>query len=302
MAYRTIEVTPLTPTIGALVSGVALNGPLPSDAFEEIKAALYRHHVIFFRDQPLTKQDMHRLGSAFGPLSAHEFMEADGDYPEVHVTSHTGSGPNANARWHTDVTFRREPSCVHLLRPLELPASGGDTLWCSTAAAFDALPDPMKTLLLSLRAEHDLPYHMRRMWSGVRPWDNAREVKQIEQNPAVVHPAVITHPVTGRLMLFVNHNWTKKFLDVDLDLSDQLLKMCLDWVKKPEFQVRFRWERDSLAIWDNFATQHLAVTDYAPAYRAMQRVTAGSARPMLDMNLVPEHLRPPTGAGRAAAE
>ena len=302
MTNRHIEVTPLTPTIGAVVSGVALNEPQSSDVHDEIKAALYRHHVIFFRNQPMTAESFYRLGSQFGALSRHEFMQPDEDIPEVHVTSHEGAGPSANARWHCDVTYRREPSCVHLLRPLTLPDAGGDTLWCSTGAAFDALPDAMKTMLLSLRAEHDLPYHMRRFWSGVRTWDNAREFRQIDENPAAIHPAVITHPVTGRLTLFVNANWTKKFLDMELDLSDQLLRMCLEWVKKPEFQCRFHWEQDSLGIWDNFATQHLAVADYAPAYRAMQRVTAGSARPALDMNLVPEHLRPRVPAAKVAAE
>ena len=174
------------------------------------------------------------------------------------------------------------------------------------AAAFDALPDPIKTKLLALKADHDLLHHQRRIdfyrrveegriggQSDADSGGNAHEFRLIEQNPIVTHPAVINHPVTGRLTLFVNSIWTKKFFGIHLDLSDALLGMLFEWVKKPKFLVRFRWETDSLVIWDNFATQHYAVFDYAPNYRGMHRMTAGSVEPRLAMATVPAHLRPP---------
>ncbi len=231
-------------------------------------------------------------------------------HPDVHITDHEGDGPSGNAHWHTDVTFRKRPNLVTILQPVELlPKLGGDTLWCSTAAAFAALPAPMKTMLFGLSAEHEMPFHMRLLWSGQRGADggpdaaNEAEFKQIRENLIIVHPAVINHPVTGRLALFVNSNWTKKFTDMDLDMRDHLLAALFDWVKRPDFQVRFQWEMDSVGIFDNFTTQHYTVVDYAPAYRATQRVIAGSAEPALDLSTVAEGLRLPDWASaRQAAE
>ena len=130
-----------------------------------------------------------------------------------------------------------------------------------------------------------------------------RNLSRSGENPIIVHPAVINHPVTGRLTLYVNSNWTKKFIDMDLDMSDHLLAALFDWVKRPDFQVRFQWKMGSIGIFDNFATQHYAVVDYAPEYRAMQRVIAGNAEPTLDLSTVAEGLRPPDWASvRQAAE
>ncbi|MFP6734271.1 MAG: TauD/TfdA family dioxygenase [Rhodospirillales bacterium] len=309
MDYRHIKVEPLTPVVGAMISGVDLGNLSSEDMIDEISSALWQFHVLFFRDQEMSPEAQSRLGKMFGEVTPHEFMRPLDDHPNVHITDHEGHGPSGNAHWHTDVTFRKRPNLVTILQPIELPKSGGDTLWCSTGAAFDALPAPMKTMLLSLSAEHDMPFHMRRLWSCLRSADggpdaaNEAEFKQIRENPIVVHPAVINHPVTGRLTLYVNSNWTKKFIDMDLDMSDHLLAALFDWVKRPDFQVRFQWKMGSIGIFDNFATQHYAVVDYAPEYRAMQRVIAGNAEPTLDLSTVAEGLRPPDWASvRQAAE
>ena len=231
-----------------MVSGIDLGNLSSDDAFDEISSALWQHHVLFFQDQLLPPEAQSRLGNRFGEMTPHEFMGPLNDHPDVHITDHEGHGPSGNAHWHTDVTFRKRPNLVTILQPIELPKTGGDTLWCSTGAAFDALPAPIKTMLLSLSAEHDVPFHMRRLWSGQRNADggpdaaNEADFNQIRENPIVVHPAVINHPVTGRLTLYVNSNWTKNFVDMDLDMSDHLLAALFDWVKRPDFQVRFQWK------------------------------------------------------------
>ncbi len=313
MSYAHISVEPVTPTIGATVSNVDLNAVRSEAVYEEIRQALWQYHVLFFRNQPIEPEAYIRLGSQFGELEQHEFFPHIEGFPQIQTIAHEGYEQPETDRWHTDVTFRARPSSVNLLRAVKLPPAGGDTLWSSTAAAFDALPDPLKTMLLGLRADHDLPHHQRRIdfyrrvqegriggQSMMNSMANEHEFRLIEQNPVVTHPAVINHPVTGRLTLFVNSIWTKKFFGIHLDLSDALLGMLFEWVKKPEFLVRFRWEQDSMVIWDNFATQHYAVFDYAPNYRGMQRMTAGSAEPCLDLATVPARLRPPAAPAGAA--
>lgn len=302
MDYQHIQVSPLTPTIGAMVEGVDLNDVKSDDVFAEIEHAVWHHHVIFFRDQPLTTEAHLALAGRFGEVTGHEFMDTDHASTAVQRIEHSGYAINPTARWHTDVSFRERPMLVAVLRAVELPPAGGDTVWCSTGAAFDALPDPMKTMLLGLDAEHDFAWQRRLKWTGEIPDDLERWLREIKETPYVVHPSVITHPVTGRLTLFINSNWTKKFVGVDLDLSASLIAMLWEWVKRPEFQVRFRWEKDSVAIWDNLGTQHAAVVDYEPHFRSMRRVIAGAAKPSLDLDKVPAHLRPPAPAPRSIGQ
>lgn len=305
MSYTHITVEPMTPTIGAMISGVDLNKVRSPAVYEEIKQALWQHHVVFMRAQKVAPAHYLELGRVFGEPEEHEFFPHVDGYPQIQTISHEGHDQPETDRWHADVTFREMPSTVSILRGVTVPR-GGDTMWASMAAAFDALPDVFKTLLLSLKGCHDLPHHMRRIDFYEREARKGREggsgrgdaaleheFQMIRDNPVSVHPAVINHPVTRRLTLFVNAIWTGRFDGIHLDLSDGLLAMMREWVKKPEFMVRFRWEQDSIAIWDNLATQHYAVFDYAPHFRAMHRMTAGSAKPELDLASVPAHIRPP---------
>jgi taurine dioxygenase len=307
MSFRHIEVTPATPTIGAYISGVDLNSIRSEDVYEEIKAALWQHAVVFFRGQKMTPDAYLKLGSRFGDMEEHEFFPHIPGHPQIQLISHEGTDNPETDRWHTDVTFRKRPNMVSILRITDLPPSGGDTMWASTAAAFEALGPELQQMLMSLKAEHDLPFHFRRINAVQRLMERQRlaqskkggmvssmmsakeldlaladrECKLIQDNPSVEHPAVITHPINGRNLLFINTIWTKRFLGIHLDLSDALLRMLGEWIKKPEFMVRFRWEQDSVAMWDNCQTQHYAVFDYAPHYRAGERVTCGSFEPKL---------------------
>ena len=311
MSYSHITVEPITPTIGAMISGIDLNNVRSPAVYEEIKQALWKHHVVFLRAQKVEPAHYLELGRAFGEIEEHEFFPHLEGFPQIQTISHQGYDVPETDRWHADVTFRERPSTVSILRGVDLP-QGGDTMWASMSAAFDALPDMFKTLLLSLKGHHDLPHHMRRIdyfrrvaeegyhaGSMMSTMAQDHEFQMIKDNPVSIHPAVINHPVTRKLTLFVNSIWTSKFDEIHMDLSDCMLAMLREWVKKPEFMVRFRWEPDSIAIWDNLATQHYAVFDYAPNYRAMHRMTAGSAKPELDMSTVPEHLRPPSAEAAA---
>lgn len=309
MKFRHIQVEPLTPTIGAMISGVDLNNTRSEDVYEEIKQALWQHGVVFFRKQPLKPESYIRLGSKFGEMEQHEFFPHIEGHPQIQLISHQGHEAPETDRWHADVTFRKKPNMVSILRITDLPPAGGDTMWASAAAAYDALGPGLQALLEGLQAEHDLPFHFRRinavqrlmarqalakqksggaMMNSMMSADEMnsalanQECKLINDNPSVVHPAVITHPHNGRNLLFVNSIWTKRLLGIHMDLSEALLNMLYEWMKKPEFMVRFRWEENSLAMWDNCQTQHYAVFDYAPHYRAGQRVTCGSFTPALN--------------------
>lgn len=320
MQYRHIHVEAATPAIGATISGVDLNNVKGEDVYEEIRHALWTHGVVFFRKQPLTPEAHIRLARQFGELETHEFFPHVKGHPEIQLIANQGNESPETDRWHTDVTFRKKPSLICVLRITELPPMGGDTMWASMPAAFDALGAPMQNLLMGLQAEHDMPFHFRRinayeklakreavsakaqgagsMMNTLGSADELnqamadRECKMIKDNPAATHPVVIAHPVTGRKLLFVNSIWTKRLLGIHMDLSESLLNMLYEWVKKPEFMVRFRWEKDSVVLWDNSQTQHYAVFDYAPHYRAGQRVTAGSFLPSQAQ---------PTGAMSASA-
>ena len=231
------------------------------------------------------------------------------DHPEIQLIAHEGKEKPETDRWHADTTFRPKPNLVSILRLTELPPQGGDTMWMSASAAFEALEPQLQQMLLGLQAEHDLPWQFRssnayeklirkqllakaRQTQGAEstPMPGAEalramaqqiEHKMIDDNPPVLHPAVITHPYNGRKVLYVNSIWSKCLQGLHEDLSDGLLHTLCEWVKKPEFMVRFKWEPDSLVIWDNCGTQHYAVFDYAPHYRAGQRVTCGSFTPTL---------------------
>ena len=309
MAFRHIEVTPATPTIGAYISGIDLNAVKSEDVYEEIRLALWQNSVIFFRDQKVEPESYMKLGSKFGEMEQHEFFPHIPGYPAIQLISHEGNDQPETDRWHTDVTFRKRPNMVSILRITDLPPTGGDTMWASMAAAYEALGPDLKAMLQNLQAEHDMPFHFRRINAIQRLMErqklaNAqkgggamvnsmmsasemdaaladRECKLIQDNPSVVHPAVITHPHNGRNLLFVNSIWTKRFMGMHMDLSDALLRMLFEWVKKPEFMVRFKWEPNSIAMWDNCQTQHYAVFDYAPHYRAGERITCGSFEPKL---------------------
>ena len=273
----TITVTPLTPTIGAELSGVDLTQELDEATITEIREALLAHLVIFFRDQPMQPTDHVRFARAFGEISLPAFRPKASLSPEVVVLDQTNPRGEGADRWHTDNTYMVEPPMGSVLRGVQIPPAGGDTCFASMYAAYDDLSPRMQATLEGLNAVHDIvPMLQKSVERGLIEAD-LEEMRQAW--PSVEHPVVCTHPETGRKLLYVNANWTTRLCGMEPDERDSLLRFLLHHVGSPQFQCRFRWTTNAVAFWDNRAVQHFAVADYTER-RVMHRVTvAAEGRP-----------------------
>jgi taurine dioxygenase len=262
-----IRVEPIAGVLGAEVSGVELSKPLDQDTVDEIRAAWREHQVLFFRDQPLSVDEHKAFARRFGELHIHPVLQqmADQGHPEIVVLESDARRPVVADRWHSDVTFEREPPLGSILRAVEVPAAGGDTMWASMTAAYDALSAPMKAALAPLRAVHTGAGFRKRASEGQR--------QALAQNETTTHPVIRTHPETGRKAIFVNSAFTKSIEGMKPAESRALLGFLFEHVASPEFSCRFRWRKNSIAMWDNRCTQHRVVSDNLTAYRRMERVT-----------------------------
>ena len=279
-----MRVQPLVPAIGAQVADVDLAG-LNDAQFTEIHAALMTHHVIFFRHQQLTHAQLLAFARRWGtpqPATESSFGKLEG-YPEIDVLDYDATRPPyvTKEMWHTDFTGRERPTMGSVLYALEVPPSGGDTIWVSLAAAYDALSDHMKQYLAGLQAEHRT---LKAFGDDIRShlWQDEAGQKRFEQIKAlapVSHPVVRTHPVSGRRALFVNEGYTTRLLGVDRKESDAVLNYLFDHLRTPEFQLRHHWHKGDLVVWDNRITQHYAVADYRER-RLMYRITLQGDKPV----------------------
>ncbi len=272
-SYERIGVEPIAGALGAEVSGVDLRKPLEAGAVAEIRRAWLEHQVLFFRDQPLTVDEHKAFARRFGELHIHPVLQqmADQGHPEIVVLESDARRPYVADAWHSDVTFEREPPLGSILRAVEVPAAGGDTMWASMTAAYDALSEPMKRALDGLHAVHS--------GAGFRRSASAKQLESLVQNETTTHPVVRTHPETGRKAIFVNSIFTKSIEGMRARESAALLDFLFEHVTSPEFTCRFRWRQDSIAMWDNRCTQHRVVADNLPAHRRMERVTLKGDRP-----------------------
>lgn len=267
------RITPLGPAIGALVDGIDLRQPITDAQRDTLRAALLTHHVLFFENQPIDPPTQRDLAARFGPLHVHPIYPHAPGVPEIIVLDTGQQNLPDNDNWHTDVTFIQTPPLGALLSAQLLPPSGGDTLWASGMAAYEALSPRLRTLLDGLTAEHDMlqsfPAHRfaRTPDERVR-WEAAREA-----NPPVIHPVVRTHPESGRRGLFVNEGFTTRIIELAARESAGILRWLFEHLARPEFSVRWRWKTGDLAFWDNRLTLHYATADYLPHRRVMHRAT-----------------------------
>ena len=271
-----MKVEPLGPVLGAEIIGARIAQTIDESTANILRALLLEHKVLFFRDLDLSHEDHLALGRVFGPLEGHPVIAHVPGYPEIlDIRGAEGRVEDAASdrafraldKWHTDVTFRERPSLGAVLRARELPERGGDTLWCNAAAVYEGLPEEIKERIETLWATHDLVHDF-----GDRITPERRTALAAEFPPQH-HPVVRIHPETGAKTLFVNASFTSKIDGLDEADSAELLALLLNCFKIPEYQIRFRWSPDAVAIWDNRATQHYPVADYWPARRRMERVT-----------------------------
>jgi taurine dioxygenase len=267
MQGNSIQIRPVGGSVGAEMTGVDLSEPLPVQARDTIRKTLADRGVVFFRDQSLTPEQHIGLARQFGEINVNRFFaQADG-YPEIALVAkepqHT---KNIGGGWHTDHSYDQSPALGSILYAREVPPIGGDTLFSSMYAAYDALSDGLKQTLGGLRAVHS----SRHVFGVVRD-DRFRNAEAAVQD--AVHPVVITHPDSGQKALYVNPGFTVRIDGWTDDESKPLLEFLYSHAARPEFTCRFVWRNGSVAFWDNRSTWHYALNDYQGERRLMHRIT-----------------------------
>jgi taurine dioxygenase len=262
------EVERIAGALGAEVRGIDLARPLDPATKDALHAAWMEHQVLFFRDQAIDVDAHKAFARNFGELHVHPVLQqmASQGHPEIVVLESDAKRPIVAERWHSDVTFEKCPPMGSVLRAVAVPAAGGDTMWASMYAAWEGLSDAMQRLLSGLTALHD-------GGGFARIAKDEAQRKDLASRQTAVHPVVRTHPVTGRKGIFVNSVFTKHIVGMKPAESEALLRFLYRHVETPDFSCRFRWRKDSLAMWDNRCTQHRVLADALHEYRRMERVT-----------------------------
>ncbi|WP_051081317.1 taurine dioxygenase [Saccharibacter floricola] len=280
-AANALQVTRLSPAIGAVVEGIDLSKPLTPALRDEINALLLTHQVLFFRRQKVSPVQQRDFARNFGSLHRHPIFPVVKDVPEAIVLDTALNDLRDNALWHTDVTFEEKPPKAAVLAARLLPETGGgDTIWASGTAAYEGLSEGMRQRVEHLTAQHDFTRSFPVSRFGNTPEALAKWTETRNAHPPVTHPVVRVHPETGEKGLFVAEGFTTEINDVDFGESQALLSYLFHHATKPEYSVRWRWEEGDIAFWDNRITQHYAVDDYRPARRIMNRVTILGDRPV----------------------
>src|ERR1700751_3396544 len=272
--YATITLDKLTPIIGAEIGEVDLSQPLGNRTFDEIHRALAENLVIFFRDQHLTEEQHLAFGRFFGDLHLHPAAPHAPGHPELMIIHADKDSPRATGEgWHSDVSCDIEPPMGSILYIRQCPPHGGDTLFASMYAAYEALSERMKGYLDGLPALHDGACVYRGLYANYGVADKAAY-------PQAEHPIVRTHPVTGKKALYVNRGFTRYIVGIPRDETDAVLAYLYQHAENPLFQCRFRWSANAIAFWDNRCAQHRAMWDYWPHTRSGTRVTIKGERPV----------------------
>lgn len=271
MGYERISVLPISGAIGAEISGVDLT-MLDDETYAEIHRAFLEHLVIFFHGQTITPEQQITFARRFGEIGYYPFVAGLEAYPEiVEVRKEPDETENFGGVWHSDTTYLKNPPLGAVLYAKKLPAIGGDTLWSNMYLAYDALSQGMKRMLdglngvnSSIKGAAAIGRQARRDGAPKDPLDVQREA---------IHPAVRSHPVTGRKAIFINAGHTTRFEGMSTAESEPILQFLFNHLIRPEFTCRFQWRVGSLAVWDNRCSQHYAMNDYHGNRRIMHRIT-----------------------------
>ncbi|WP_432187343.1 TauD/TfdA dioxygenase family protein [Streptomyces sp. Tue6028] len=271
-AYRLIEISPMTPHFGAVLGGVDLTRPITDDLAEELRRALLEWKVIFFRNQTgFTAGHQLALSGIWGPPEPNPFFAKTGTAGVSRLAKDAKTAGNKNI-WHSDHSFMVNPALGSVLRAVEVPGAGGDTMWADMGAAYDNLSDETKARIEHLTAIHD----WEPSWGALM--NDEQKTAFRRRWPQVEHPVAVRHPRSGRRTLYVNEPFTTRIKGLSDAESRELLDILVLQARIPEYQVRFHWEPDSIAVWDNIATQHYAINDYFPQRRVMERIAIAGVR------------------------
>ena len=286
-----LDIRPLDSALGAEVRGVDLSRDVDAATFTAIERAWNEHSVLLFREQAIDEARHVRFSRLFGDLEIHVLDQyLHPEHPEILIVTNVMDGDrhvgiyDAGRYWHTDLSYMAVPSRGSLLYAIEVPhdATGeplGDTLFASTAAAYDALPGHMKRHIEPLKAEFSLANRHAKLVADGDPEAALSETHQ-DKAPPVIHKVVRIHPITGRRSIYVNEGQTSSILDLPEDEARDLLEELCTHCTKPEFVYRHRWRAGDLLMWDNIPTQHIAICDYSlPQRRYMHRTTLRGTPP-----------------------
>lgn len=265
--YQSFEATAVTPVLGAELTGIDLSARLSDQQIQDLHDALLQYQVIFFRDQHMSLEQHKNLGRYFGTLHSHPSIPGPEGHPEILILHSDEKEQMAASAWHSDVSCDQVPNLGSILYAKVVPQSGGDTCWASMYAAYDGLSDTMRKFLTGLTGIHESAHVYSKLKGSV------------ENYPTAEHPVIRTHPETGRQGLYVNSIFTTGIKELNKAEERSVLDFLFRHIETPEFHVRFRWQENSVAFWDNRCTQHRATADFFPQTRTMQRVTINGDQP-----------------------
>ena len=248
---REYNLEQITPTIGAEISNIDLSQDLSEEKLDQIYQDLIDYKVIFFRNQEISPKNHIALAKSFGEIEPpHPVYPHVKDFPEIVLLENDANNPPDTDEWHTDVTFKSDPAFASILYSKIIPPSGGDTLWCSLSAIYEALPDDTKKYLETLRAVHDMGSFRNNFIDD----DNEKSAQNVNEGfqkfGNAIHPIVKVHPISKNKLLYINPGFTSQIVGMNMTDSNNLLTYLFNFMNKPEFQVRFQWEDGSVAIWD----------------------------------------------------
>ena len=257
--------------LGATIDEIDLRESLKTKEIDFIKQSLAEYEVIFFRDQDISPEQHKAFALNFGELQSHPVYPTVEGFPEISILENDKDNPSKIEEWHSDMTFRKIPPLGSILLGKIIPKNGGDTLFSSLSAAFEGLPNEIKSSLENMQAIHSFEYGFKE--SLEEPYGRERLKQALIDNPPVEHPVIRTHPITGKKLIYVNSLFTSNIKALNTAESRELLSFLCEHIRKEEYQCRFRWKTNSIAFWDNRSVIHKPDNNYWPQLRRMERIT-----------------------------
>lgn len=275
-----LDIRPMTGSCGVEVLGIDLAAGIDASQVQLIRGLLAERGVVFFRDQVLTPERHKAFATLFGPIVTNPVYDHVPGYPEIMpVVKEAHDKYNIGDTWHSDMSYMDEPPLGSILYAREVPPFGGDTLWTNMSAAYEALPETMKKMLDGRRALHSDRFLTERLQERNAGRSTRLREDRIGKELSALHPVVRRHDESGQPALYVNYPFTWAFEGMSREESLPLLSQLVQHATRPEFCCRFRWQKGSLAFWDNRCTMHYACNDYQGYRREMHRITVAGQRP-----------------------